>query len=468
MGSPEAAPVGISTGDGARAAWTTTYVVFIALGAVTMLLALALFRDHWVTAIPFSFWGTLWGTLFFIAAGAFADRFRVRVGERVEVSASFLPDFLASVILGPLAGAIVSGAAVVSWWQRGQLLRNLAHFSIFVLSGGTCGLVYLAVGGLFTAQGGEIAGVGLAVGGIAAGIAYQVVDYALFVPIAWLRRGLGPAAYFKEAIQPFLLFQIFFLMLSLGLAYSFQHSGAFGFALFFLPVFGLIYAFRIYAREMELAKRLERFSLQIAASMITALDLKDNYTAQHSASVAQYSFDIARELGLSRRERNLAHLAGLLHDLGKISVPDEVLGSEEKLTAEQWEVIKYHSTAGHKILSDMSEFEELALVVLHHHERFDGHGYPDGLAAAAIPLLSRIVTVADSYSAMVSDRPYHRRKTPEDAMAELERQKGRQFDPVAVDAFVAVLRRANQEYRTAEHADFRLQFQKIRFLRDIS
>ena len=411
-----------------------------------MLLILALTRDQWFAAIPFSRWGTIWGTLFFISAGAFADRFRVKVGDRVEVSASFLPDFLAAVILGPLVGAVVSGAAVVSWWQRGQLLRNIAHFSVFVLAGGTCGLVYIAVGSAFVPEG---AGCRWArVGGMVAGVAYQIVDYALFVPIAWLRRGLGPGAYFKEAIQPFLLFQIFFLILSLGLAYSFQHSGPFGFALFFLPVFGLIYAFRVYAREMELAKRLERFSMQMAASMITALDLKDNYNAQHSASVAQYSFDIARELGLSRRQRNLAHLAGLLHDLGKISVPDEVLGSKEKLSPESWEIIKYHSVAGHRILSDMSEFEELSLVVLHHHERFDGHGYPHGLSGEQIPLLSRIVSVADSYSAMVSDRPYHAKKTPGEAIAELERQRGRQFDPVAADAFIAVLLRANHEYRT--------------------
>ena len=141
-----------------------------------MLLILALTRDQWFAAIPFSLWGTIWGTLFFISAGAFADRFRVKVGDRVEVSASFLPDFLAAVILGPLVGAVVSGAAVVSWWQRGQLLRNIAHFSVFVLAGGTCGLVYIAVGSAFSARGSrDCRGGSSAVGGMVAGVAYQIV-----------------------------------------------------------------------------------------------------------------------------------------------------------------------------------------------------------------------------------------------------------------------------------------------------
>lgn len=468
MGSSEAASVGKTTGNSVRATLTTGYVVSLAMGAVCMLVTLSLTRHQWAARFSSGLLSAFLGTAFFIGAGAFADRFRVRVGERVEVSASFLPDFLAAIILGPLVGAIVAGAAIVSWWQKGQLLRNVAHFSVFVICGGTCGLVYLALGGSLSPPGEPIAGLGLVLGGIAAGLAYQFVDYILFVPIAWLRRGVGPLAYFREAIQPFLLFQLFFLVLSLGLAFSFEHSGPLGFALFFLPVFGLIYAFRIYARELELSKRLERFSMQMAASMITALDLKDNYTAQHSASVAQYALDIARELGLDRREQNLAHLAGLLHDLGKISVPDDVLGSTERLSQNEWEILKFHSVAGQRILSDMSEFSDLSSIVRHHHERYDGSGYPDGLAGEEIPLLSRVVSVADAYSAMVSDRPYHRKRTPEEAMEELERQKGQQFDPEVTDAFIRILRRANHEYRTAEHADFRLQFQKVRFLRDLS
>lgn len=447
--------------NGVRAGWTTGYVALLGVGAVAILIACG--SVAWPQYAALGFWQILLGAVFFVAAGAFADHFRVRVGDRVEVSAGFIADFLAAILLGPFAGALVSAASIVSWWARGQPLRNVAHCSVFALAGAVAGLVFVVVSGAFPSD-----GLGLAVGGIAAGLAYQLVDYALFVPIAWLRLGLGPIAYFNEAIRPFLIFQVFFVMLTLGLAYAFRSTDTLGFALFFLPVLGLVYAFRIYSREAELAKRLERFSLQMAASMITALDLKDNYTARHSAQVAQYSFDITRQMKLSRRECNMAHLAGLLHDLGKISVPDEVLGSRQRLTEGEWEVMKNHPRASQQILADMSEFDELGQIVLHHHERYDGRGYPVGVAGADIPVLSRVVAVADAYSAMITDRPYHQRRDPQEAISELVAHRGTQFDPAATDAFLAVLEREGRAYQTAEHVDFHVEFQKVRFLRDLA
>ncbi len=263
-------------------------------------------------------------------------------------------------------------------------------------------------------------------------------------------------------------FHLFFLLLSLGLLYSFKSVDSVAFLVFFLPVMGLVYAFRSYARQRDLARSLERFSLQMAGSMITALDLKDNYTAQHSANVAQYSYDIARAYGLGDKECNLAHLAGLLHDLGKISVPDEILNSRRTLEDDEWAVVQAHTEAGQKILSNMTEFEDLARIVLHHHERYDGAGYPRGLSDESIPLLSRIVSVADCYSAMISARPYSGPRPPEVAMMELRDQRGRQFDPQVVGAFLEILEKADQAYRTGQQIDLDVQFQEVRFLRDIA
>jgi len=450
---------GTSGGRGAQADKITPYVIAVCLGAVALLYFMVVAQVRWEVLEPFS----VFGLLFFAAVSVFAQRYQIKVHGRTEVSAGFLPDFLAAVILGPLTGGIVSASCIIVAWTRGQVMKNLFYMASFFISGAVTGLVYWSLVDAY----GE-SGLVLALGGIAAGLAYQVVNYLLFVPVMWVRRGTAPAQLFKEDIKPFLPFQAFFLVLSLGLAYAFQELGALGFALFVLPVLGLIYAFRIYSREMELAQRLERFSLQMAAGMITALDLKDNYTAQHSAAVAQYSFDIAKKMGLSRRECNLAHLAGLLHDLGKISVPDEVLNFHGRLVGESLRIIKDHSEAGQHILSNMSEFEELGLVVRHHHERFDGQGYPDGIEGKDIPLLSRIVTVADCYSAMISDRPYASRREVEWAMGELAAQRGLQFDPEVVDAFILVLMRQGVDYRSAEHIDFHVQFQKVRFLRDIA
>jgi len=176
---------------------------------------------------------------------------------------------------------------------------------------------------------------------------------------------------------------------------------------------GLIYAFRAYAQQRQLADhnaklaaRNERLALQAVSSQVAALDLKDNYTARHSAAVAQWAGDIAAAMELSDHERNLVHLAGLLHDVGKIGIPDDVLKSPAKLDRVNWSLIESHCYNGYKILKSIDQFQELAEVVLHHHEHYDGNGYPGGSRATRYRWASRIICVADSYSAMVSNRPY--------------------------------------------------------------
>lgn len=401
---------------------------------------------------------------------AFAERLHVRIGGRNNVSAGFLADFLAAAALGPLAGAVVAACGATGGYQRGrgQITLNAFNTSAFAIIGGACGLVYAAI----NPPGLGPPGLALVAAGVAAAAAYQVLNYALLVPFVWFRRRMSPREVLDEVVLPYLPFQVFFLLISVALLYIFeslqkqQQVGVF--VVFVLPVVGLVYALRSFARQKELTKSLERFSLQMAASMITALDLKDNYTAQHSAAVAQYSFDLAARLGLAAKSRSLAHLAGLLHDLGKISVPDEVLNSRQDLGKDQWDVIRGHSVAGQRVLTNMHEFEELGLIVLHHHERFDGTGYPQGLSGEEIPIISRIVSVADCYSAMVSNRPYRGKRSPEEAASELKAYSGTQFDPQVVVAFLAVLEGESEQYRRAEHIDFRLQFQKVRFLGDFA
>ncbi len=449
-----------------RSGWKL-YAGFLISAGVVFVAALVLLHEAWSGLPRFTLLApnyTAVGLLFFAGVGVFASRNRIQIGQGMDVSAAFLPEFLSAALFGPLVGALVAVAGVLSEHEKGRALsRTVFASAAFALIGGGTGLLYwwlkLAWGG---------GGLGLAGAGVVAGLAYQVLNYVVWIPIAWLRRGVGPREWFDEGFRPFLPFHAFFLALSLGLLFSFQDKGVLGFAFAFLPVLGLIYAFRTFANQREQARSLERFSFQIAVSMITALDLKDNYTARHSAAVAQYSFDTAEELGLPPNRCNLAHLAGLLHDLGKISVPDGLLNSRERLDQDEWEVVRGHAVAGHKIVSNMTEFEELGRVILHHHERYDGTGYPQGLAGEQVPLLSRIVAVADSYSAMVSVRPYRSMRDSADAMEELRQGRGGQFDPVVAGAFLDILERSSVEYRTAEQADFQLQFQKAHFLADIA
>lgn len=452
------APVGL-----ARVASWQWYALVVCAGAAVFFGPLVHVQLRW-RGLGYVTWPGVIATALFAAVGVFAERLRVRVGEGTDVSAGFLADFLAAALLGPLAGATVAACGGVVSHEKGQLTRTMFYSSAFSLTGGACGLVFYWV----TAQFSGPSAMAVAVGGVAAGATYQALDYLLFVPIMWLRRGVGPRRWFDESFKPYLPFTLFFLLLSLGLVYSFENQGRGVFVLLFLPVLGLVYAFRSFNRQRELTQSLERFSLQMAASMITALDLKDNYTARHSAAVAQYSFDLAGRLGLSPRRQHLARLAGLLHDLGKISVPDRVLNSRERLADEEWDIVRGHSVAGQRVLSNMHEFEELGLIVLHHHEHFDGAGYPHGLSGEEIPILSRIVAVADSYSAMVSDRPYRLRRSPEEAVTELQNARGTQFDPVIVNAFVEILKGESEQYRLSEQIDFRLQFQKVRFLGDFA
>jgi len=325
----------------------------------------------------------------------------------------------------------------------------------------------------------------VAVYGLAAGLLFHVVNYVVFVPIAYLRRGVKPKELWMIGFQPFFIFHFFFLVMALGLVSIYRayvpHAGS-GPTLYstllvvlcLLPVVGLIYAFRAYAKQRDLAThnsrlaaRNEQLALEAVASHVIALDLKDDYTAQHSAAVAQWATDIATAMRLPDQQVHLIHLSGLLHDVGKIGMPDELLKSPRHPDAEDWALIESHCFHGHKILSRVQQFQQLADVVLHHHERYDGNGYPHGLASHDIPLESRIISVADSYSAMISQRPYGPPLPTLVAEAELEFRKGSQFDPEVVDYFLQLLHDNGESYRLGMKADFRVEVQDVKFLRSL-
>ncbi len=220
------------------------------------------------------------------------------------------------------------------------------------------------------------------------------------------------------------------------------------------------------ARENEtLAKKNERLAGLAVAALISTLDSKDSHTASHAAAVAMWATDIATALDLSEEEVKFTHWAGLMHDVGKIGISEEILLKDpSELSAEDSAALEEHVRIGHQILSEIHDFGDLAEVVLHHHERYDGEGYPTGLAGKDIPLVSRIISVAESYSAMVSDRPNRARRSPEMAKSELVANKGTQFDPVVVDAFLHVLTQHDDDYQRGEQANFRLEFQKAELL----
>lgn len=181
-------------------------------------------------------------------------------------------------------------------------------------------------------------------------------------------------------------------------------------------------------------------------SMISAVDNKDYYTRAHSEEVTEYALWIAQELGLSEEAQKTIRYAGLLHDVGKIGIPDEILRKPGHLTDEEYEVMKQHPVVGAMIVSSIPDMTDILPGVKHHHERWDGRGYPDGLAGEAIPLLARILAVPDTFSAMTTDRPYRKGMKWTEAARLIKEGVGTQFDPQIVDAFfVALSKRQNVE-----------------------
>jgi putative nucleotidyltransferase with HDIG domain len=180
--------------------------------------------------------------------------------------------------------------------------------------------------------------------------------------------------------------------------------------------------------------------LQITRALSLALESKDDYLIGHSDNVTKYAVLLGKKIGLADREIYILAQAGMLHDLGKITIHDYVLNKPGKLTEKEWEEIKQHPIKGAKILEPLPFLDEVRNVILHHHEHYDGNGYPEGLKGEQIPLLSRILTLADSIDAMLSERPYKERgMTIEEMINEIVAQKGKHFDPVLVDKFIEII-----------------------------
>jgi putative nucleotidyltransferase with HDIG domain len=255
--------------------------------------------------------------------------------------------------------------------------------------------------------------------------------------------------------------ELFAALLAAGITYLELRWGAALIALFGIVLLthqhlvGALLVSEERAEQLEIrTQQLASAQVGLLSALLHSLDLRDRMTARHSAAVARYAREIARAAGLPEREQDLVHTAGLLHDIGKFVLPDRILKANERLSDEDWALIKTHPAEGAMIVSQVEGYGDVADIILAHHERLDGRGYPRELPEEEIPTLARIISIADTYDVMTARDSYRNPVSSEDAIAELRRVSGSQLDGRFVEVFVEVLRARDLRYRHGEDADF--------------
>lgn len=222
--------------------------------------------------------------------------------------------------------------------------------------------------------------------------------------------------------------------LGLLMALIYRNYGTIGLLLLFIPLLFSRHAFQLYIDMRD-------NYLNTVGALAQALEAKDTYTSGHSARVGDLAVTIAQEIEMNDDKIESLKYAAVLHDVGKIGVSEGILNKEEKLLDSEWEAIRNHPVIGETIIKNIKFLFDIGSVVRHHHERFDGKGYPDGLKGKNIPLESRIIAVADTYDAITSDRSYRKGRTYDEALTELKRVAGSQLDPALVEVFCRVVTR---------------------------
>ena len=427
------------------------YAVLLAGSSVGVLAALVSadypLRSHWA------------GVAALCLAAALAQRGQLEVTRALKVSISLFPILLAAVLFGPIGAMAVSVASMLGEEKR-PLTRWVLYASSRSLTGALAGVIAFSFG-VDNLSSPELFSLILAATAAAA-VCMQVLDLA-FAAFVFTLRGHGtPAAALRE-IGPLSLTALPLYVPGVALLAWGYHAQPLILPLFLAPALAAQRSFVLYQGERRLAgdlaevnRHLESVNLQFATALVWFVDAKDQYTAGHSAAVAIYARDIAKRMGLPEAQVQLAHLCGLVHDIGKVGLTPGLLEKPGALTLDERRHMEEHPVIGERILAKVDAYAEIAKVVRHHHERVDGQGYPDGLVGDEIPLLSRIIALADAYNAMTSDRPYRDAMPSQVARMRLAQAVETQFDTSVAAAFEAILASADEEYRRGTRFDFGL------------
>jgi putative nucleotidyltransferase with HDIG domain len=390
----------------------------------------------------------------------FSDITSIETESKLKISGNFLALVLAMVFLGGAPAALIGVISLLAGWLRfreswNDLLVNLLTYMTFPL---VVGIAFHEVLNETGITGEDPAFYVLVFGAFLAALALNFSMIAAYT--CYLERS-SFIDKVRTALFPLLPSELAAALMAVGITFIYNQIGLAGVALFgivliiFQYLLGALLVSQQRAEELERrSKQLASFQVGMLSALLRTLDLRDQMTARHSAAVARYSRAIAKAAGFSRREEELVHIAALLHDIGKFILPDRILKANVPLTDEDWMLIRRHPQQGARVVSSLDGYGPVADIILAHHERIDGKGYPRGLEGDDIPELARIISVADTYDVMTARDSYRTPTSSYEAIQELRRVAGKQLDARFVEVFVELLEDKDVSFRHGEEADF--------------
>jgi len=369
--------------------------------------------------------------IFFLAISVFAEFIPVNLPMAGSITIAFPIDFLLILVYGPALAMLVAalGALIgeiierkISWYK---VIFNASQYALTV---GIAGIAYQQAGGVVGAQ--NI--FRFILSAIICALTYCIVNTTLFVVVVSFAQNVRIKTIWRTSIKETVPSYIAEAPMGFLMAIIYVDVGIIGILLFFLPLL-------LARRSFELYTRMRKVYLDTIRALAAAIDAKDPYTKGHSERVAEISVVLAQELNLSDKDIENIEYTALLHDIGKIGIADSILGKNSSLTNKEFDKIKEHTVMGAKIIEPVDFLKNSYEAIYHHHEKYNGKGYPDGLKSEDIPLSARIIAVADAYDAMGSDRPYRKKLNMNKILKELKDQSGKQFDPEIVKALISIL-----------------------------
>jgi putative nucleotidyltransferase with HDIG domain len=377
-----------------------------------------------------------------------AELVSARYMGSLRVSGQFLCWLLAAAFAGPAAAFAVPAVAVIVVWL---VLRYRWRVLVINLAGGA-GLAYFVALG-FHAVAPDRYGAWFFLLLAVAGATAFVANVLLLVPLMAILDGdpVRRSLHAFVGIWPTVALN---LGLAVALAGIYADIGlpALIFMLLLIPAF--TYMARLLVEARERTRQYANLSWGVLSGLVRTLDERDSRAARHCAAVAAFSRDMAKHMGMDKRDRELAHTAGLLHDIGKFALSDRVMERGAKLLESDWRGIRRHPDIGAELLRDIGVYGPVAEIIRAHHERIDGRGYPHGLKGEDIPPIAKIVAVAEVYDTLTAPDTYRTPMTSFEALNELRRVAGTQLDGDCVEALAELLAGRGTDYRHADEADF--------------